>query len=249
MFPWEVLRVAAELVKAHDACHSTLMEGYRISRQASDGVVAGQPLPEDTHEFDTLQAARAIQGYSNAFAEVLRCASRQAPVDTGLILDLCESLFRSSMDAEVTDSAALRAWRTSSVGLRPWRYVPPNAKKIPDLIGGLERLAARADLAPVAREVLVHLEFVTIHPFSDGNGRVGRLLMNHALLSAGLPWVTIQSGERVAFFKALEEAQVDEEPSAVVRFLWQLIRESVQQLQHTQTWSSPAQRKNAPGRR
>jgi hypothetical protein len=37
-------------------------------------------------------------------------------------------------------------------------------KKIPDLIAGLEQFAARRDLSPIARALLVHLEFVTIHP-------------------------------------------------------------------------------------
>lgn len=55
---------------------------------------------------------------------------------------------------------------------------------------------------PIGRALLVQLQFVTIHPFMDGNGRLARLLMNRVLLIAGLPWVTIRSGERVPFFLA-----------------------------------------------
>ena len=54
--------------------------------------------------------------------------------------------------------------------------------------------------------VLAHLEFVTIHPFLDRNGRIGRLLMNYALLGAGYPWITIRSDERIPYFTALERA-------------------------------------------
>lgn len=79
--------------------------------------------------------------------------------------------------------------------------------------------------------MLVHLELVTIHPFTDGNGRTGRLLMNHALLSAGLPWVTIPNDERVPFFKGLELAQVERDSGAVIKFLWHLIQASALQLQ------------------
>lgn len=172
----------------------------------------------------------AIQGYSIAFNEVLARAQRKAPVDADLILDLYEALFRPSVDAGITDPASLRAWRSSSVGLRGWRYVPPNPKKIVDLIDGLERFSAMPGLPPVARALLVHLEFVTIHPFLDGNGRLGRLLMNHALLSTGHPWVTIPSDERVPFFRAIEQAQVDGDATAFVRFLWHLIRQSTADL-------------------
>jgi Fic family protein len=117
------------------------------------------------------------------------------------------------------DTAALRGRRTTSVGLRGWRYVPPNPKKIPDLIGGLERFAARDDLDRIARALLVHLEFVTIHPFMDGNGSLGRLLMSHA----GLPWVTIRSDERTPFSKAIEQAQVDDAAMPFIEFVWHLI--------------------------
>ena len=241
-FSWRTLRASAEQVKAYDAYHSTTMEGYRISREISDAIIRGEPLPGGPQDQETLQAAMAIQGYSFAFSEVLVRAQRKAPVDTSLILDLYEALFRPSVDAGITDSAALRGWRNSSVGLRGWRHVPPNPKKIRDLIGGLESLAAREDLAPIARALLVHLEFVTIHPFLDGNGRLGRLLMNQVLLSAGLPWVTIRSDERAPFFKAIEQAQVDADAAPFILFVWHLVRQSALDLQAKQSGRKAARR-------
>jgi Fic family protein len=229
-FPWRTLRSSAEQTKAYDAYHSTTMEGYRISREISDAIVRGEPLPDGPQDRRTLEAAMAVQGYSVAFSEVIQRARRKAPLDSNLILDLYEALFRPSIDTGITDPAALRGWRTTSVGLRGWRHVPPNPKKIQDLIGGLERLAARTDLPPVARALLVQLEFVTIHPFMDGNGRLGRLLMNHALLGAGLPWVTVRSDERLPFFKAIERAQVDNDTTPYIEFLWHQIRAAVGEL-------------------
>jgi len=162
---------------------------------------------------------------------VLERARRKDSIDATLILDLHEALFRPSVDAGLTDTAAIRGWRGDRVGLQGWRYVPPNAKKVPDLIGGLERFAARDDLDPVTRALLVHLEFVTIHPFMDGNGRLSRLLMNYALLTAGLPWVTIRSDERVPFFRSIETAQVDDEAAPFIEFLWHLIGQAVRELE------------------
>jgi Fic family protein len=241
-FPWRTLQASAEEVKAYDAYHSTTMEGYRISREISDAIVRGEPLPGGPQNQETLQAAMAIQGYTIAFGEVLLRAQKHALVDTDLILDLYEALFRPSVDAGITDSAALRGWRNSSVSLRGWRYVPPNPKKIRDLIGGLERFAARKDLSPIARALLVHLEFVTIHPFLDGNGRLGRLLMNQVLLSAGLPWVTIRSDERMPFFKAIEQAQVDGDATTFIRFVWHLIHQSTMDLRAKQSKRKTARR-------
>lgn len=230
-FGWNLLRAQAEENKAYDAYHSTTMEGYRISREVSDAIVRGEPLPDGPQDQKTLEAAMAVQGYTIAYGLVLERARRNVPVDSSLILDLHEALFRPSVDAGLADTAALRGWRRDRVGLQGWRYVPPNAKKVPDLIGGLERFAARGDLDPVVRALLVHLEFVTIHPFMDGNGRLGRLLMNHALLTAGLPWVTIRSDERVPFFRSIEKAQVDGEVGPFVEFLWHLIRQVVREVE------------------
>ena len=159
-FGWSVLSAHAEQNKAYDAYHSTTMEGYRISREISDAIVRGEPLPEGTQDQKTLEAAMAVQGYTVAYGEVLARARRKAPIDADLILDLYEALYRPSVDAGITDAAALRGWRTGTVGLRGWRYVPPNPKKIPDLIGALERCASRDDLDPVTRALLVHLEFL-----------------------------------------------------------------------------------------
>lgn len=234
-FNWTQLRAQAEENKAYDAYHSTTMEGYRISREVSDAIVRGDPLPDGPQDQKTLEAAMAVQGYTIAYGVVLERARNKDPIDTALILDLHEALFRPSVDAGLADTAALRGWRRDRVGLQGWRYVPPNAKKVPDLIGGLERFAARDDLDPVARALLVHLEFVTIHPFMDGNGRIGRLLMNHALLTAGLPWVTIRSDERVPFFKSIEKAQVDDEIGPFVEFLSHLIRQTVRDLESRNT--------------
>jgi hypothetical protein len=234
-FDWRVLRAQAEENKAYDAYHSTTMEGYRISREISDAIVRGEPLPDGPQDRKTLEAAMAVQGYTIAYGLVLEHVRGKGPVDSALILDLHEALFRPSVDAGLADTAALRGWRHDRVGLHGWRYVPPNAKKVPDLMDGLERFAVRNDLNPVTRALLIHLEFVTIHPFMDGNGRLGRLLMNHALLTAGLPWVTIRSDERVPFFRSIEKAQVDDQVASFAEFLWHLIRQVVRELEERKT--------------
>jgi Fic family protein len=229
-FAWPRLREQAEENKAYDAYHSTTMEGYRITREMSDAIVRGDPLPNGPQDERTLNAAMAVQGYTIAYGVVLEQARKKEPIDSKLILDLHEALFRPSVDAGIIDTPALRRWRENRVGLNNWRYVPPNWKKIPDLIGGFEQFTSRDDLGPIARAVLVHLEFVTIHPFMDGNGRLGRLLMNYALLSAGLPWVTIRSDERMPFFRAIERAQVEGDARAFIEFLWHLVRQAIREL-------------------
>lgn len=66
-------------------------------------------------------------------------------------------------------------------GSRPGRavFVPPPPDRVPALLADLERFIheAEPDLPPLVRVALVHVQFETIHPFLDGNGRIGRLLI------------------------------------------------------------------------
>jgi Fic family protein len=209
----------ARAAKAMDTYHNTTMEGYRISEAAFAAIVAGQPLTGAPRTGEELEAAMAVQGYSQAFDQVLELAARPTPLSGALILDLYETLFRPSVDAGIVPTGGLRGWRNGPVSLRGFRYIPPNHVKLPDLMNGLEQWLAASNAPTPTQAAAYHLEFVTIHPFMDGNGRLGRLLMNLMRLWGGLPWVTIPSTQRVPFFQALEIAQVDDDPSHYARFM------------------------------
>jgi Fic family protein len=75
-------------------------------------------------------------------------------------------------------------------GSRPGRavFVPPPPERVPALLADLERFIheAESDLPPLVRIALVHVQFETIHPFLDGNGRIGRLLIAALLEQLGL---------------------------------------------------------------
>jgi Fic family protein len=60
----------------------------------------------------------------------------------------------------------------------------------------------------------LYLGFVAVHPFPDGNGRIARFLMNLCLMTAGVPWVTIRSDDRMRYFEALEAATVGQDATS-----------------------------------
>lgn len=66
----------------------------------------------------------------------------------------------------------------------------------------------RARVHSVELAALVHLRFVTIHPFDDGNGRVSRLMMNYVLNNNQYPMLNIEYKDRNSYYRALERAQV-----------------------------------------
>ena len=66
----------------------------------------------------------------------------------------------------------------------------------------------REEPEAAVRVVLGHFCFVNIHPYVDGNGRMGRFLMNAMLASGGYPWMVIPLAQRTRYMAALESASV-----------------------------------------
>ncbi|WP_309987237.1 Fic family protein [Herbaspirillum seropedicae] len=79
-------------------------------------------------------------------------------------------------------------------------------------------------LHAVERAAQLHTRFVKIHPFVDGNGRTGRLLLNLELMKSGYPPAVIRKEDRLAYYDALDEACVSGDHAAIIA----LVAESVQ---------------------
>src|SRR6202023_1686779 len=74
----------------------------------------------------------------------------------------------------------------ASSGPRDAEFIPPPPELVPELLDDLSRFMARDDLPPVAQAAVAHAQFETIHPFADGNGRVGRCLISVVFRRRGL---------------------------------------------------------------
>ena len=77
------------------------------------------------------------------------------------------------------------------------------------------------------RAVLGHFIFVYIHPYMDGNGRMGRFLLNVMLASGGYPWTVIPVGDRKEYMAALEKASVESDIEPFTKFLSHLVAEGL----------------------
>ncbi|MBK7960751.1 MAG: Fic family protein [Bdellovibrionales bacterium] len=64
-----------------------------------------------------------------------------------------------------------------------------------------------------------HFIFVYVHPYMDGNGRIGRFLMNLMFISGGYSWTVIRTSERIKYMTALEEASTKGNIIPFVKFL------------------------------
>ena len=95
----------------------------------------------------------------------------------------------------------------------------PNPVKIPELMKAFgEWLSVTEPLPAVSFEA--HFRLVAIHPFSDGNGRTARLLMNLLLLRGGYPPVAVRPEDRKTYLDALEDASLSGNIQRFQRFLY-----------------------------
>ncbi len=99
--------------------------------------------------------------------------------------------------------------REHQVAISGSKYMPPFPAEIYPLIREFFKGNARdkEKLHPVELAALVHLKFVTIHPFGDGNGRISRLLMNFILNRHGYPMINIPYEDRNSYYNALRRSQ------------------------------------------
>jgi Fic family protein len=100
------------------------------------------------------------------------------------------------------------AWRHDNVRIYGATHIPPRAEKIFDLMSEFFAWSQgpAAQLPAVERAARLHVDFVAIHPFIDGNGRTARLLMNLELLRAGYPIAVISFEERQQYYHNLDAA-------------------------------------------
>jgi Fic family protein len=102
----------------------------------------------------------------------------------------------------------------------------PNYAKVPELMQVfLDDINREQD--PIKKALHAHYEFVTIHPFVDGNGRTARLLMNLLLMQNGFPPAIIKPKDRLKYLKSLEMAQLGGSRAPYIEFMIKAINRSL----------------------
>ncbi|MBU6366081.1 MAG: Fic family protein [Gemmatimonadetes bacterium] len=229
----EVTMAFAREAKLEDTYQSTTIEGYRVTREDVQAVLAGRPHQGRTP--DEIERLMALTGYSQAFDWVLGqarlspgnpsvAAGAEATITEAFILDVFLELWSPSVNAGLVEPSDLRRWRQRAVQITGSDHAPPSSDKLTPLMRLLVEEVRDTRVGPLARAALLHWGVVHVHPFMDGNGRVARLLMNYLLAVSGLAWTTIRAEERRPYFRALEQAHLTLDLAPLADFLGGAVR-------------------------
>jgi hypothetical protein len=207
-----------------DAYHSLSIEGYRVSPELIERVRSGRWAPEEDADDRQVRNALAARGYWQAYQSVRRTVRKVLEgANPGTVCeeDHCDwyrEMFGPEVAAGIIKPADLAGYRNGQVFIRRSRHVPPRYEALRDCMPAFFDLLGE-EAQPSVRAVLGHFFFVYIHPYMDGNGRMGRFIMNVMLAAGGHPWAVIPVEKRDAYMDALENASVKQDILPFTRFL------------------------------
>lgn len=211
-----------------DAYHSLSIENYIVTADLIEKVRNGTWDPLNNENDMNQRNAMAAKGYWEAFKAVLQSIKRILDGNNpGVVIDHDHSswyreLFSPGVSAGIFKPVDLAGYRNKQVFIEGSRHTPLNNEAVRDAMPVLFELLQSEPDAGV-RAVLGHFIFVFIHPYMDGNGRIGRFLLNTMLASGGFPWTVIPVEQRQAYMNSLEEASVRSNIKPFAEFISRLV--------------------------
>ncbi len=187
---------------------STSIEGNKLAQFQVNKVLGGEKVKADPKSIDE------IKNYQDALLLVDRIAASKKRFNVEDVLAIQKEVTKGILEFKKSGY-----FRPSTVyvvntieNIDKVMYRPPSAKKVPTLVSDLLAWlnGAGNDLHPVISAGILHLEFASIHPFTDGNGRTTRLLTQLYLMQSGWDFRKIlvldeyYNQDRLEYYNALQ---------------------------------------------
>jgi Fic family protein len=202
--------------------NTNAIEGSRLTLEQTKRILElrNKYEIEDVDELEVINMEQCLELFD-------KLVEKKADLDEKLILNLHLILLKTIPRYEAYSGV----WRPVNVYIRGSSYDFPDWKKIPKLMSNLIKWynEFKDKMHPVELAAKFHVQFVTIHPFADGNGRMARLLLNYILQSNDFPFTDIPFSKRAEYFETQEKGHFGKHKPFVI-FLIGLIRAQFKEL-------------------
>ena len=138
--------------------------------------------------------------HKNALELVFNNLKNNDGFDERFIKVLNETINRNIQETE--------GYRKVQVFIRGSEHIPPAPEKVPNLMNYYVYNYNHDEQDIFTKIARYHIDFERIHPFEDGNGRTGRLLLNYELLKSNLPPVVISKEDRIKYFEFIKNNDI-----------------------------------------
>jgi len=205
-----------EDIRLRHTYHSDAIEGNTLTLQETklvleEGItIGGKPLK------DHIEARNDAE----AFDIMMELVNSKKEISQEIIQKIHEFVTRGILKNP-------GQYRTENVTITGVKIRPPSFLKIVRLIDEYIQNIQKLKLQTIKKAAYIHHEFVRIHPFLDGNGRVARLLTNFYLVRQGYPPIVIQKEDRKNYYKSLNKADRGN-LSDFATFIARVVNESIQ---------------------
>lgn len=183
--------------------NSNAIEGNTLTLRETDMVLRGLTIAKKS-----LQHHLEAIGHKEAFDYILQLVKQKEPLSEYLIRQIHYLVLADKKDDRgVYRKIPVRIMGAKHEPVEPY-FIKP---KMEELLQWYEKSTDHI----VTKLARFHIEFEAIHPFIDGNGRTGRLLVNLELMKAGFPPIDIKFADRLAYYNAFDEYHVKNNLSAM----------------------------------
>ncbi|KAB8140799.1 Fic family protein [Chloroflexia bacterium SDU3-3] len=186
-----------EDLRIRQTYHSNAIEGNTLDLSETQLVVA-EGITIGGH---TVREHLEAINHAAAYGRMLELARGDASLDAAAICELHGLVTQGLVDTP-------GAYRRAAVFISGSEHRPPHHSQVSGLMADLVAWVAGDGQAyePVLRAALTHEMLLAIHPFADGNGRTGRLVLNLQLMRDGYPTALLLAGWRPRYIQAMERA-------------------------------------------
>ncbi|MBM3247451.1 Fic family protein [Candidatus Pacearchaeota archaeon] len=195
---------------------STGIEGNTLTLDETSFLLFQGIVPKQK----SLREINEVLNHKKAFDFIL---NYKGDITKEFILELHKMVTENTLKQELISQ--IGKYRTVQVYVGS--SLPPNPSVVPERMTSLLKWYSnnKNRLNPLVLASYFHAEFEKIHPFVDGNGRTGRLLMNFILYKNRLPMINIPKKKKFRYYKVLKEAQYKNNLLPFMKFLIKLLKE------------------------